>query len=1026
MDHRALGALRRVRLSAWLGSVSLGVLGTTAALGAVAATAVTPVEEVLITGSLIHGAPAVGVPVTSISSEDMRLTGALTVGDLMRTVPAFTILTSTSAAAPGAAGERGTNVDLHNLKGERALLTINGMRYPYQNIGANQIDPGIIPTLAIDRVEVLADGASAVYGSDAVAGVINVILRRRFDGAITQARIGNTLSDGLTKKQFSQLYGTMWDGGDVTLTYEYNSESTLHTTQDRLTGQFTMDFTPWGLDNRTPITSSRPGVVSTGAPTATSGTGCTNCYSVPHGTGWDFGAQAPGPTTTWTTLLSNKGVLNQVNPYSLSTLVANQERNAAVFTFDQSVAANIRLFDTVVIENASIFVDAFYNNRRAWYFGTGHTSPGRQNVGTFQVPTTNPYYPTGAPSGLRVSYSLTEELNARSTVVDVGKRWAAGFNLDLPFDWLGRAFYSVSENQTLFNSNNIANANMISAALGNTVASVAANGTTPGQAAFTKPANVPFLNLFCDASVYACNSPATLAYINAHRYQTGLNQVHQWGASFDGPIWMLPAGAIRAAVGGELNSYAYFSTEDATFGSANTAVPGRVLTAFRRQVPAAFVQINAPIFGGDAKIPLFNRLELEGSYRYDHYYDSGVVWSPKGAFNWSPIEGLTIRGTFGKSFRAPLPSHLTSSNSQIQPANVAGGSATDTLRACPAGSATPVVGSAGEKLVQLGLATCSSTGAAALQFPGGISINTGTYGARAVRPWDGAPGALQPEKSTNTSIGATFAPTFIPGLDLELTYFRVKVTDFLFNLSISSGSTLLDPNFFTTYIFPDNPNFAQAVQELISDPISAVPPANAGNIRWISDGAFRNVGYLLTDGFDFRGEYSADLGNWGAWNAGLSGTYYLKRLTQTVPNTPAIDSFDTNGQALLPRIKYRAHLGWTDGHLSSTLFVNYTGHYFTTQIFPPAAFLTNFPNYSNIQPAFATLDLAIGYNTADLPANTYLQNMNIQLIVQDVLDKRAPFAYIVQTQGANPNAFDSTQGNTPIGRYFTLIVTKTW
>ncbi len=175
-------------------------------------------EEVLVTGSLIRGAPAVGVPVTSVGTEDFRKTGALTVSELLRNVPSVVVAASTAITNAGGAISRGTGVDIHGLNSNapRTLLMIDGMRYPAQGHGTSFYDPSIIPQLAVDRVDVLADGASATYGSDAVAGVINVILKRGYEGAITQARYGRARG-GDDKTQFSQLWGTTWEGGDVTL-----------------------------------------------------------------------------------------------------------------------------------------------------------------------------------------------------------------------------------------------------------------------------------------------------------------------------------------------------------------------------------------------------------------------------------------------------------------------------------------------------------------------------------------------------------------------------------------------------------------------------------------------------------------------------------------------------------------------------------------------------------------------------------------------------------------------------------------
>jgi len=184
-------------------------------------------EQVLITGSLIHGAAAVGVPVTNLSPQDFAQTGALTTADLFRTVPAANVSPGPVAVQSGANIERATKVNLRQLDSgtaTRSLLMVDGIRVPGQGNGTCEIDPSIIPALSQDRIDVLLDGASATYGSDAVAGVINFVLKRGYDGAVTQLR-ASTTSGGQQRYQASQLWGRTWDGGDITLSYEWYDES---------------------------------------------------------------------------------------------------------------------------------------------------------------------------------------------------------------------------------------------------------------------------------------------------------------------------------------------------------------------------------------------------------------------------------------------------------------------------------------------------------------------------------------------------------------------------------------------------------------------------------------------------------------------------------------------------------------------------------------------------------------------------------------------------------------------------------
>jgi len=174
-------------------------------------------EQVLITGSLIRGAAAVGVPVTNLGNQDLIESGALTTGDLFRTVPAANVDPGPVATnSPAGNIERGTRVNLRGVdtaSAPRSLLMVDGVRMPPQGDSVCFIDPSIIPTIALDRVDILIDGASATYGSDAVAGVVNLILKRGYDGAITQLRYTTTPKIGSSGYVASQVWGRTWNGG---------------------------------------------------------------------------------------------------------------------------------------------------------------------------------------------------------------------------------------------------------------------------------------------------------------------------------------------------------------------------------------------------------------------------------------------------------------------------------------------------------------------------------------------------------------------------------------------------------------------------------------------------------------------------------------------------------------------------------------------------------------------------------------------------------------------------------------------
>src|SRR5215510_3895372 len=216
------------RLAAFLGSASM--LAMTSAMPVFAGEVIAQAEEipetVLITGSLIRGTAVVGVPVVNLGPQDFAQTGAISVADLFRSIPEFNVNVGGGVGTVAAGrAEGGTRVNLRQLDtgtAPRNLMMIDGVRYPPQDQGLCQIEPDILPTVAIERIDLLLDGASATYGSDAIGGVINVVLKRAYDGAVTQ--VGFKGGTGGNQQFFaSQLWGRTWDGGDITLSYEWRN-----------------------------------------------------------------------------------------------------------------------------------------------------------------------------------------------------------------------------------------------------------------------------------------------------------------------------------------------------------------------------------------------------------------------------------------------------------------------------------------------------------------------------------------------------------------------------------------------------------------------------------------------------------------------------------------------------------------------------------------------------------------------------------------------------------------------------------
>lgn len=1034
------------KLSSLFGSASLfAIAAGMPAFGQAqtAATAPQIPEQVIVTGSLIHGTPAVGVPVTTLSTQDFKVTGALTTADLLKTLPAVVVQASASSTFNGGYITGTQDVEIHGLGGAvlgvapKTLLLVDGVRVPIQGRGLCTLDPSIIPQLALDRVDVLADGASATYGSDAVAGVINLVLKRGYDGAVTQLQFGDS-SDGSLTEMASQLYGRTWDGGDVTITYEgYHNSPALASNRS----YYTTDFTPWGLDNRTPITTGNPGIISVGDPhtpaaapsgfDATYGTTCDNCYAIPKG--------QKGVGLTWNQILAANPAAtsfakNEANTYAGADAIPDMQRQSFVATFDQRVWT-----DTGLINTATFYLEGYYDNRRVTAPQSGSTGTTDFNSHTYVVPTNNPYYPIGAPTNvpLEVSVNLGNSGLAAGQVAD---RIEAGFNLDMAFGWKGNLFYARSEDQEYAHWHNEINETQVSAALGNTV-------TDPSglYQPYTKPANVPYLNLFCDPAAFNCIDPLTRSYFSTTRDSVEHTNHDETGINFDGPLFDLPGGTVSAAIGGDYLSEHYnFFDNDGAASFVGSMAPALSSDANSETIWAVFGQLDVPIIGQANALPLMQALVLEVSGRIDHYSIFGYTKNPKVSVNWTVGDGLTFKGAMGTSFRAPVFTETSATaGASLNPVNVPAGAPGNVEPSCPVVGVPAVKGSAAAIMDP----NCS----AALQYIGGFNVSGGSGLASAYRN-----GGLNPEQARNWAAGFDFAPSrddmlgFLSGLDVNATLYYIKINGVIQPAGQFGGFD--DPLARRFYVLPsDVPNFAQAVAKLVANPRTA-PYTIASGINFIEDAANANIGWESIEGIDFSGSYDLDLGDFGAWNTGITGNYALDSQTLVAAGAPVFDAYkgiDSGG-----RLNYRARLGWAggpDNAWSVTGFMNYHAHIGAqppdgspVEPLPPSCFLAGnpacnasglpqfaqysrqFATLSEFVPAFITFDLSLAYNTGDRPANEYLQNLGIQLTINDITDRHLTFQYVSLPGGGsgNPRAFSNYFN--PAQRTITLVITKAW
>src|SRR5258706_4445469 len=257
-----------------LGGSTLALVAVTTMVPAMAQPAAPGVEEVTVTGTSIRGVAPVGANVITVGPQDIQRQGGQTLDEVLKQIPA---LSNMGQVGQGQHNSTYFSPNIHQLGASASgstLVIMDGLRFPLGGTSHSQPDPSIIPTIAIQRVEVLADGSSSIYGSDAVAGVINFITRRDYDGLLLQGEGGG--ADDYSKYNISALAGGSWEHGSALMAVQHSYISDIA----MATRVSTQNFIPFGGTNQRSFNCSPATIQPAGStaiyPSATATTTITN------------------------------------------------------------------------------------------------------------------------------------------------------------------------------------------------------------------------------------------------------------------------------------------------------------------------------------------------------------------------------------------------------------------------------------------------------------------------------------------------------------------------------------------------------------------------------------------------------------------------------------------------------------------------------------------------------------------------------------------------------------------------------
>jgi outer membrane receptor protein involved in Fe transport len=854
---------------------------TASALGLAGAAKADTVETVVVTGSRI---PQIGLtatsPVTALGQKDIKLDGANSIGNLLSTLPSVVNDGDGQSVNNGSVGV--ATIDLRNLGTKRTLVLVDGKRLVAADASLN-VDTNQIPATMIDRIEVLTGGASAVYGSDAVAGVVNIILKKDFQGieADSQASLTDH-GDGLIHDS-SLILGVSSDNGkgNVTIYGEFMHRDAI-SEADR-------DFSAHALG-------------------ATNYTGCASpathfggfCFSG-SGTGVEGrvkSASLAGPTAGTTTFFTPGGGIaafdgrsfnfapfqqlqTQGQRYSFGATGHYQVDEQVDFytrlTFsDNQVRTQIGPSPMTALFNINCGNPQMSDAVRQAIFGT---TPG----GTIaaQCATEDPSLVTGGDPVFDTRLvSLARRLS------EVGPR--IGVNEHSAFQLVGGIKGDLGEGWSYDLSGQYGHTFVSQFLLNDALKGNFQNGliVDPNTGLCTQDsANCSPMNFFTPLGLTAANVNYIRSNLIVDTY------VNQWDMQVN-LVGNLDEFGIRSPWAKDpigVGIGAEYRQEDAAVRPDHNLQIGNLVG--NNQIVATSGGFRVGEGYGEMRVPIIQDMEFardltfEGSGRFSSYDRAGSTWTWKAGLEWQVIDDIKFRVAAERSVRAPNVSEL------FTPAG--GTSANPGRDPCSALSATTTTA-----------ALCIATGVpAASVFTHQLDCPTNQcQGAIGGNPF------LKPEDSDSRTLGIVFTPTFIPGLTATVDWYDIKIAGFVTAIPIqtilnSCYSTALNPTQSAT-----NP-FCSFIHR---DALGTITTTNTGFVVQ----AEGNIAKNKTDGLDFEVNYDTDLSDWGMAGWGSLTTNWIANWASfnelSVIGYSCVGLWGTQCGEPEPRFKSNLRLTWAD------------------------------------------------------------------------------------------------------------------
>ena len=864
------------------------------------ATASEPTEagEIVVTGSRIRRDPlAQDAPIVFVDNEDIAKTGLNSVNDVLQRLPSSggglngKFNNSGNLGNPpdgGGVGAGAAEIDLRYLGSRRVLVLVDGIRY-VNGASASGVpgstDLNSIPESMIERIEVLQDGASAIYGSDAIAGVVNIITKKRQAGFHGIAQLGGYQEgDG-----FSQNYQLSWGNGsegplEVVVGGNYVKQSSV-SAGDRSISRFPAPY------------------ADSCAAGGCSGFPVMGRFIVLRDPSLPADPDDPGPppvlgTNNFLDLTLNGPVFGGPPVYDpadptgpgtdFHTFGTADRFNFAPYNYFQIPLERYGVFGNVRYELAddlNLSAKALWNKRKSKNqaaplpFGVGPAAGITPVLDNTTIDATNPYNPFGVTldaSNMALVYRrfieggprrFEQSVNTVYGVATLDGRFNIGAN-----DWfwdLNAAYGRNKAKQTMYGN---INSSHLRQALGPVADCVGQPGEFGGTC-------VPF-NIFGGAGTI---TPEMIDFVTFVQHDSAKQSTWDVTGNLSGNIFQLPGGPLGLALGLEYRKLkGQFDPDPIVAAGFSSDIPAQP-TKGDYSVKEAYAELNAPLL---ADVAFADLLELNGAVRFSDYSTSGSTTTFKAGLNWKPYEDLRLRASWAEGFRAPSIGELFGTASRF-----------DQALSDP----------------------CSSDSTADQNFNNNTTVRdnciaAGVPAAGYTQPNPqisvivGGNEDLDAETSKSLVLGGVWSPSFLPGFSTELNWYKIKV---------EGAITTVDAEVTLNNCMVD------------SDPAAcALVTRSAGGILTQVSGVLLNIAAIKTKGIDLNVAYRGlDLagGKLGVtWN-----NTFLRNYDVIVPITGGTQVISREGTEVgspsqgFPKWKSIGILDWDGSVFGATL----TGRY---------------------------------------------------------------------------------------------------